>query len=39
MYIAVVNERLVAVGESCKEVEAKVRAVDPTRYPPCSCDA
>ncbi len=33
MYIAVVNETLVAVGDSGKEVEAKARAVDPNKMP------
>jgi hypothetical protein len=33
MYIAVVNETLVAGGLSCKEVEAKARAVEPDKIP------
>ena len=33
MYIAVVNETLVAVGDSGKEVEAKARAVESNKMP------
>jgi hypothetical protein len=33
MYIAVVNETLVAVGDSSKEVEAKARAVECNKMP------
>ena len=32
-YIAVVNETLVAVGESGTEVEAKARAIEPHKIP------
>ncbi len=32
-YIAVVNERLVAVGDSGKEVESKARELEPAKMP------
>jgi len=32
-YIAVVNEQLVAVGDSGKEVEDKARAIEPLKIP------
>jgi hypothetical protein len=32
-YVAVVNEKLVAVGNSGKEVEAKAREVEPKKMP------
>ena len=32
-YVAVVNETLVAVGNSCKEVEAKARELEPNKMP------
>ena len=32
-YIAVVNEELVAVGESGSEVEAKAREIEPSKVP------
>jgi hypothetical protein len=32
-YVAVVNETLVAVGESRREVETKARAVEPHKIP------
>jgi len=32
-YVAVVNETLVAVGESRREVETKVRALEPHKLP------
>ena len=35
-YVAVVNETLVAVGESRREVEAKARAVEPHKNPLCA---
>ena len=32
-YVAVVNENLVAVGESRREVETKAREIDPQKIP------
>ena len=32
-YVAVVNEALVAVGKSGKEVEAKAREIEPSKIP------
>jgi len=32
-YVAVVNEKLAAVGDSGKEVEAKAREVEPNKIP------
>ena len=32
-YVAVVNEALVAVGDSGKEVEDKARAIEPNKIP------
>jgi hypothetical protein len=32
-YVAVVNERLVAVGDSRRDVEAKAREVEPEKIP------
>jgi hypothetical protein len=32
-FVAVVNETLVAVGESRREVEAKARAIEPHKIP------
>ena len=34
-YVAVVNETLVAVGESRREVETKARALEPHKSPLC----
>lgn len=36
-YIAVVNETLVAVGESGTEVEAKAREIEPHKIPSVLC--
>ena len=32
-YVAVVNETLVAVGESRREVESKARSIEPAKIP------